>query len=83
MSETTESSAMHDTDMTKAERQQAIFDKEKAECDRFIAEFGGEYNSGGIRHRVVLYYEDMRRIAEMCRYFRDTAIGESTQVDEQ
>jgi hypothetical protein len=82
MSETTEDSAMHDTEMTAAERQQATFDKEKAECDRFVAEYGGEYNSGGTRHRVVLYYEDMRRIAEMCRWYRDTAIGESTGVDE-
>jgi hypothetical protein len=83
MSETTEASAMHDTEMTAEERSMATFEKEKAECDRFIAEFGGEYNGQGIRHRVMLYYEDMRRIAEMCRFFRDTAIGESTQVDEQ
>jgi hypothetical protein len=60
---------------------QATFDREKAECDRFIAEFGGQYNSQGTRHRVMLYYEDMRRIEEYCRYLRDEAIGERTKVD--
>lgn len=81
--ETTESSAMTDTETTEEARKVATFEKEKMECDRFIEEFGGIYDSRGTRHRVIIYYEDMRRIAELCRYFRDTAIGESIQVTDE
>lgn len=73
---------VRDTEVDPNERTQAVFDMEKAECDRFIAEFGGLYNDKGTRHRVILYYEDMRRIAEMCRFFRDTAITEGIQVSD-
>lgn len=67
---------------TEGERAQRIFDEERALCDRFITEFGGEYNSGGIRHRVMIYAGDMRRIMEMCRYLRDEAISAQHQVDD-